>query len=172
VAASLALGLVIVLPARWRALAAILGAVYAAAVGVATVTAGWHRPSDVVGAFLLTVAWAGAVCAALEAWAPPAPAREARAARRSVRFAVGLLALATVLLAALGLAAARMVESFNDQNLRTLPVGASYVASVAAIAAAGAGLVALFVGALNGAVLDPGPPEPRPARPTKLMVKD
>lgn len=156
VAASLALGLVIVLPARWRAPAAVLGLAYAAAVGVATVTAGWHRPSDVVGGFLITVAWAAVVCAALEAWAPPAPPRQARAVRRGVRVTVAFLALATVLLAGFGLAAARMVESFNDRNLRTLPVGASYVGSVAAIAATGAALVALFVGALDGAVLDPG----------------
>jgi len=175
VAASLALGLVIVLPARWRALAAVLGALYAAAVGAATVTAGWHRPSDVVGAFLLTVAWAAVVCAALEAWAPPPPPREARATRRSVRVAVGLLALATVLLAGLGLAAARTIETFNDRNLRSLPVGASYVGSIAAIAAAGAALVAVFVAALDGAALDPGPrppgTRPNPALP-KLMVKD
>jgi membrane-associated phospholipid phosphatase len=175
VATSLVLGLVIVLPSRWRALAAVLGVVYAAAVGVATVTAAWHRPSDVVGGFLLTVAWAAVVCAALEAWAPPAPPRAARAARRSVRVAVGLLALATVLLGGFGLAAARTIESFNDRNLRTLPVGASYVGSVAAMAAAGAALIGVFVGALDGAVLDPGPRPARgkvpPSRP-KLMVKD
>jgi membrane-associated phospholipid phosphatase len=175
VAASLALGLVIVLPARWRALAAVLGAGYAVAVGVATVTAGWHRPSDVVGAFLVTVAWAGVVCAVLEARAPAPGPPEARAARRSVRVAVGLLVLATVLLGALGLAAARLVEVLHDRNLRTLPVGASYVGSVAAIAAAGAALVAVFVAALDGAVLDPGPPprrsEPAPG-PRKLMVND
>jgi membrane-associated phospholipid phosphatase len=173
VAASLALGLVIVLPARWRALAAVLGAVYAAAVGAATVTAGWHRPSDAIGAFLVTVAWAAVVCAALAAWAP-APPPEAQASRRSVRVAVGLLALATVLLAGLGVAAARAVETFNDRNLRTLPVGASYVGSVAAIAAAAAALVAVFVAALDGAVLDVGPrPPPAGGRAApKLMVRD
>jgi membrane-associated phospholipid phosphatase len=167
VAVSLALGLVIVLPPRWRALAAVLGVGYAAAVGVATVTAGWHRPSDVVGGFLVSVAWAAVVCATLEARSPAAPAPEARAARRSVRVAVGLLALATVLLAGLGLAAARAVETLNDRNLRTLPVGASYVGSVAAIAAAGAALVAVFMASLDGAVLDPGP-----AGLPELMVKD
>jgi membrane-associated phospholipid phosphatase len=175
VAASLALGLVIVLPARWRALAAVLGAVYAVAVGVATVTAGWHRPSDVVGAFLVTVAWGGVVCAVLEVRAPAPAAPEARAARRSVRLAVGLLVLATVLLGALGVAAARLVEVVNDRNLRALPVGASYVGSVAAIAAAGAALVAVFVAALDGAVLDPGPRPAGPApaaAPPRLMVND
>lgn len=159
VAASLALGLVLVLPARWRPPAAIAGAVYASAVGVATVTAGWHRPSDVVGGFLITVAWAGAVGAALVARARSAAATpvDRRAARRS-RYAVALLALAAALLGALGVAVARTVESLSDRNLQTLPVGAAYVGSVAFIAAAGAALFALFLAALGGAVLDRGPP--------------
>jgi membrane-associated phospholipid phosphatase len=58
VAASVAVALVLVLPARLRAPAGVLGAVAVAAVGVATLSAGWHRPSDAVAALLVVGAWA------------------------------------------------------------------------------------------------------------------
>lgn len=57
VAASVAIALVMVLPPRLRGLGALLGAGYAAAAGVATLSAGWHRPSDAVAALLVVGAW-------------------------------------------------------------------------------------------------------------------
>ena len=64
VAASIAIALVLVLPAQVRALAALLGAAYIALAGVATMSAGWHRPSDAVASLLVVGAWA-AVAGAL-----------------------------------------------------------------------------------------------------------
>ncbi|TDC40412.1 phosphatase PAP2 family protein [Micromonospora sp. 15K316] len=58
VAASVAVALVLVLPAKVRALGAFVGAGYAAAAGVATLSAGWHRPSDALTAFLVVGVWA------------------------------------------------------------------------------------------------------------------
>ncbi|TYB95237.1 phosphatase PAP2 family protein [Micromonospora sp. WP24] len=58
VAASVAVALVLVLPAKVRPLGAFVGAGYAAAAGVATLSAGWHRPSDAVTAFLVVGVWA------------------------------------------------------------------------------------------------------------------
>ncbi|MEV4543360.1 phosphatase PAP2 family protein [Micromonospora echinaurantiaca] len=58
VAASVAVALVLVLPRKVRALGALLGAGYAAVAGVATLSAGWHRPSDAVAAFLVVGVWA------------------------------------------------------------------------------------------------------------------
>ncbi|MGW0504354.1 phosphatase PAP2 family protein [Micromonospora sp. NPDC003241] len=58
VAASVAVALVLVLPPRVRALGAVIGATYAAAAGVATLSAGWHRPSDAVAAYLVVGVWA------------------------------------------------------------------------------------------------------------------
>lgn len=59
VAMSLALALVLVASPRTRVFAATLGGGYAAAVGVAVVLLDWHRPSDVVGAYLVCAAWFG-----------------------------------------------------------------------------------------------------------------
>ncbi|NBE84793.1 phosphatase PAP2 family protein [Micromonospora sp. NEAU-HG-1] len=58
VAASVALALILVLPRTVRVLGAFVGAGYAAVAGVATLSAGWHRPSDAIAAFLVVGAWA------------------------------------------------------------------------------------------------------------------
>jgi hypothetical protein len=61
VVASVAVALVLVLPVRQRGVGAIVGAVLTAVAGIATLSAGWHRPSDAVAALLLVGVWA---CAA------------------------------------------------------------------------------------------------------------
>jgi membrane-associated phospholipid phosphatase len=58
IAASVAVALVFVLPPRMRGLGAVLGAGYMALAGVATLSAGWHRPSDAVGATVVVGGWA------------------------------------------------------------------------------------------------------------------
>jgi membrane-associated phospholipid phosphatase len=57
-AAAFAIGLVLVLPPAVRGLASLIGANYAAVVGIATMSAGWHRPSDVIAAYLIVGGWA------------------------------------------------------------------------------------------------------------------
>jgi membrane-associated phospholipid phosphatase len=57
VALSVGVGFALVAPARLRLLIAFLGASYGAATGVATMSAGWHRPSDDVAACLVVGAW-------------------------------------------------------------------------------------------------------------------
>lgn len=42
---------------RWRPLVAFIGGVYAALAGAATLVLGWHRPADIVGAFLIVLWW-------------------------------------------------------------------------------------------------------------------
>jgi len=67
VAMSLAMALVIVVPPALRWIAAVGGCAYAASVGIAVVAIDWHRPSEVVGAYLVVVAWTGLVMAGLVA---------------------------------------------------------------------------------------------------------
>ena len=73
VAASVAVALVFVLPPRARGFAAVVGAGYTALVGVATMSAGWHRPSDSVAALLVVGGWAAAAGLALMIAARLAP---------------------------------------------------------------------------------------------------
>jgi membrane-associated phospholipid phosphatase len=58
-AAAVAVALVFVLPSRVRGVGAVLGAAFAGLVGVATLSAGWHRPSDAIAAMLIVGGWAG-----------------------------------------------------------------------------------------------------------------
>jgi membrane-associated phospholipid phosphatase len=58
IAASVAVAFVLVLPPTMRGAGAVIGSLYAAVVGIATLSAGWHRPSDAIGAFLIVGVWA------------------------------------------------------------------------------------------------------------------
>ena len=65
VAMALAVALVLVVSENSRPWAALGGLIYATAVGAGTVTAGWHRPSDVIGAYLVVTMWTGVTVAVL-----------------------------------------------------------------------------------------------------------
>lgn len=69
VAATVAVALVLLVPPAWRPVAALLGGAYAATTGVATMVGGWHRPSDVIAALTVVLAWSG-VAAVLGDLAP------------------------------------------------------------------------------------------------------
>ena len=58
IAASAMVAFVLVLPPTLRGVGAVIGSLYGAIVGVATLSAGWHRPSDAIGAFLIVGVWA------------------------------------------------------------------------------------------------------------------
>jgi len=64
-AATLAVGLLFVVPARHRLAAAAIGFLLTAAVGFSVVVLSWHYPSDVLGALLVVGAWAFAILAVL-----------------------------------------------------------------------------------------------------------
>jgi membrane-associated phospholipid phosphatase len=165
VAASLVVALLIVVPSRWRGLVAVAGTAYAVVVGAATVTAGWHRPSDVIGGFLVTVAWASGICALLVAERGAGSRAGRREARRSGRLAVPLLVVGAVMLAVVGFAFAGTIAAIEDRHLQTVPFGAAYAGSVASILAAGSVLVAAFLACLRGVVLDAPRRRVRPVRP-------
>ena len=49
--------LLFVLPRRWRPTTATVGGLFAGVTGIATMSAGWHRPGDSAASFLLVGAW-------------------------------------------------------------------------------------------------------------------
>ncbi|GAA1976655.1 hypothetical protein GCM10009718_11140 [Isoptericola halotolerans] len=63
VAASVSVALLLATPRAWRPTVALLGAVYTGATGVSTLIGQWHRPSDVVAALFVVLAWGALVCA-------------------------------------------------------------------------------------------------------------
>ncbi len=66
-AASIAVGLLLVLPPLLRAPTVVVSAVVVAIVGASTLVAGWHRMADAIGGVFVATAW-GAGFAAVLAW--------------------------------------------------------------------------------------------------------
>jgi hypothetical protein len=61
IAVSLGLALALAVPAFLRPSAAVVGAAYAAGIGLSLVVSGWHYPSDVIGSFLICGFWSFAI---------------------------------------------------------------------------------------------------------------
>jgi membrane-associated phospholipid phosphatase len=84
VATSVMCALVLVTPQLLRGLVALLASVWATSVAVATITAGWHRPSDTIGSDLIAAIYLSTAVAVLarRGWvnrtASPAVARRPR----------------------------------------------------------------------------------------------
>jgi membrane-associated phospholipid phosphatase len=114
-AAAFAVGLVLVLPPAARGLASIIGATYAAVVGVATLSAGWHRPSDVIASYLIVGGWAaGAGLLLILSQRPSAVVSSRDRAGWS---------LAATLLSGVGLLAGGVIALVITFNRMTEPVG-------------------------------------------------
>jgi len=72
-AASLGFACILVAPRGLRTAVAVGAILLTAAVGMSTITTGWHRLADVVGATLISLAWASVVTAVLvrtQGWMP------------------------------------------------------------------------------------------------------
>lgn len=65
VAMCVAVVVVLLAPKRWQFLAGIVATPYAVGIGIATVVAHWHRPSDVVAAWFVVAFWTFMALAAL-----------------------------------------------------------------------------------------------------------
>lgn len=121
VAASVAAGLLIAVPRRWRPLVALAGAGYTAATGVSTLIGQWHRPSDVVAAILVVLAWSAGVCALSSSSSLDQPRTGAEPGTSGV---AGLLLLGAVVCGALGLGALGSVRGYGW----ALPIGGDLTA--------------------------------------------
>lgn len=141
-AMSLALCMVLAVPARLRPLTAALGAAFAVAVSYSFLTLGWHYPSDVLGGYLVAGTWTLLGVAALfsfEARRHRAGAED-HSARQTVREALGPPALALVGAIALAglMLLARPHEVVNYVRLHeTFMVGAAVIGALGLTLATG-----------------------------------
>lgn len=145
VAASVAVALVLVLPPRIRGWAAVAGAGYAALAGVATLSAGWHRPSDAAASMLVVGGWAA--LAGLGLWAvQPANTRvEPRDAHRATAALLVLAGLALLAVSAIAFGWTRETITVPPEQLGRARLFLGY--------AAGATGIAGMAGAMMGSVL-------------------
>lgn len=149
VAMSVAIALVLVLPPRARGVGAVVGAVYAGVAGVATMSLGWHRPSDVVGSVLIAGAWAAVAGFLLVL----AQGREIAVRSGDARpFAVALLALAGVLLLVAASAAFQMTDAVSSTPIDELGrrrLLIAYAGAAAGITGATAVVMALILSTVH-----------------------
>jgi membrane-associated phospholipid phosphatase len=155
-AMSLAIALVVVVPARLRPLAALVGAALALGVSFSILSLGWHLPSDVAGGFLLATGWALVLLAALRAAAQVFPERTGRsrlaaASRPAVDriAAIGLTAAAvagaaTAAIVVVGVLVFRLpdVVGYAQDHTAFFAVAIGLMLSAAALLAGLAGVLA------------------------------
>ncbi|MGH9272214.1 MAG: phosphatase PAP2 family protein [Ilumatobacteraceae bacterium] len=128
---SLVLAALLVAPRAWRALVAALGTAGIVITGAATVVTEWHRPSDVLAAFLVTLIW-GAIVVLVLGWRNPTPAAVSGSARTiaSGAVAIGSAALAGVLLIGIGV---RPDDGWADLELAATMLAAIGVVSATCV---------------------------------------
>jgi hypothetical protein len=116
---SVCIAALLVVPARLRIPTALAAGGIGAAFGVAVIAAGWHRPSDAIGAYLVCLAVGAVAAVVIRLWPDRSQAEERQelARRREGMGAaeLGLLALGLSLVAVFGIAAlsARGVPLFS-----------------------------------------------------------
>lgn len=141
VAASIAAGLLIAVPRRWRPLVALAGAAYTAATGVSTLIGQWHRPSDVVAGILVVLAWGAGVCALSSRSSLDEPRFGAEPGSSG---AAGLLLLGALVSGVLGVGALGSVRGYGW----ALPIGGdltAYMGGALGVVAATLGSFALLL---------------------------
>ncbi|MEZ5156676.1 MAG: phosphatase PAP2 family protein [Solirubrobacterales bacterium] len=134
---SVAVAAMLVVPRRLLVPTAIGAGLFGSAFGVAVVAAGWHRPSDAVGAFFVVVAVAAA-CAALSHAFPDRADTEDRRSRRAplprIRLGTTELGLLGFALGGLGLFA---LAALSYRGIPWTSTSAGFLLSAGAIVVAG-----------------------------------
>ena len=146
IAFSVGVAATLCMPERLRRRTAFIAVLYGSGIGVATLAAGWHRPSDVAGGLLLVGSFAAAIAAA--ARIDERGAETAGAARRDAgRYLIGGLA---ILLGGWVLAITIVIASQNGALDWTLG-SAAFFGACAAILALASLLMAALLWALHAA---------------------
>ncbi len=154
VAMSVALALMLAVPPRLRVLAGSIGVAYAVAVGAGTLTAGWHRPSDVIAAYFVAASWTALVTAVLLA------GRGAHRAPTPMIFGQALsswrLTVAgSALIAGAAIVSGTVLVVLDGRKLASVELTPSYLGAVAAIAGSALMILAVLLWLLRGTLLDP-----------------
>jgi membrane-associated phospholipid phosphatase len=151
-AASIAIALILVLPAQVRALGALVGAAYAALAGIATLSAGWHRPSDAVASLLIVGAWAAVAGAVLLLFQRDDGFADTQRAHRTAILTLVVVAAIALGGAALALHWVYEVIAIPPDDLSRRRLLAAYGGSAAGIVGVAALVTALFLSSVHQVV--------------------
>jgi membrane-associated phospholipid phosphatase len=173
VAASVAIALVLVLPPRVRTIGAFCAAGYVALAGTATMSAGWHRPSDSMAALLVVCGWTAAVSVLLLI----ARRHDDHVDKRdSHAVAAGLLVMAGILLLIVAVAAMELIEirDIDPSELGRRRLFAAYAGGSAGITGTASLIVGLILLTVHRVVPQRGGPSPQPPppEPSTVVLRD
>ncbi|MER5702767.1 phosphatase PAP2 family protein [Micromonospora sp. NPDC002296] len=149
VAASVALALILVLPRTVRVLGAFVGVGYAAVAGVATLSAGWHRPSDAMAAFLVVGAWAALAGLMLLVTQREQAQVEPADAHRVAAIVLGLAGALAVVSSALALSWLVDLPRLDPDQMGRRSLFVGYAGSAAGIAGTMAIVAALLLAVVH-----------------------
>ncbi|MEH1098432.1 phosphatase PAP2 family protein [Micromonospora sp. CPCC 205561] len=149
VAASVAVALVLVLPRTVRVVGAFVGAGYAAIAGVATLSAGWHRPSDAVAAFLVVGVWAALAGLLLLITQREQAQVESADAHRVAAVVLGVGGVLAVVACGLALAWLVDLRGTPPSELARRPLLVGYAGTAAGIAGTMGVVMALVLAAVH-----------------------
>jgi hypothetical protein len=163
---SVCVAAMLVVPLRLRAPTGLAAGAVGAAFGIAVVAAGWHRPSDAVGAYLVCLAAGAAGAIAIRMWPDRAAERSRREiARGPIRIGateLGLLGLAAALVAVFGIAA------LSARGIPLFSVGAAFLISCGVLVVMSFACAGLLAAAMTAADREPvSRPPGRPAAPSR-----
>ena len=147
---SVALAALLVVPARLRLVTALGAGALGGAFGVAVVAAGWHRPSDAIGSFLICLAVAALTAITIRRYPDPEP-RERPREHSTGPIAIGPTELALVALA-VALAAVFGLAALSARGIPLFSAGAAFLiasASLVVVAFCCAGLLAAAISAVD-----------------------
>jgi membrane-associated phospholipid phosphatase len=164
IAASVVVALVLVLPPAARSVGAIIASLYAALVGVATMSAGWHRPSDAVAAILIVGVWAalaGILLRVLRRRGERVSDDESHKVAVIVLAAIGAVALVAAIV---GLRLTYQVIGTDPDTLSTRREFAAYGGSAAGILATASLVLAAILLTVHRVVPSRGSAGPRAKR--------
>ena len=137
---TLSLGAVMVAPPSLRRLALAIAAFTSTAFGTAVLSSGWHRPSDTIGAYFVTLAWFAGVSALVVSREHALD--EERATSPDPAPSPALLGLAAA--AVLGILLFVLWKSVSATGLRTVVYAAPYVLACIGIDLAGIAVVGTY----------------------------
>ncbi|MEV6374892.1 phosphatase PAP2 family protein [Micromonospora musae] len=149
VAASVAVALVLVLPAKARPFGAFVGAGYAAAAGVATLSAGWHRPSDALTAFLVVGVWAALAGLVLLVTQREQAQVSTADAHRVAAVVLGVGGVIALVISGLALGWLTELRGVSPQALSRRALFVAYAGSAAGIAGTMAVVMALVLAVVH-----------------------
>lgn len=154
-AASLALGALLVAPRRLRSIVAVAGAGYVSVVGISTLTAGWHRLADALGAILVALAWTGFVAAAVVATRGSMPRHSWQSGSGRMATRVLLVGAFGIFLAAVGVLAYAWVSRAGTGTLAdAIEAPHAYLLALAILAGGALLASASLLWSLRGVTLE------------------